>query len=48
MKEILHTLISIIRDMPKLIEEYLDDCVTNLQANSIMSVSLYDDEIWLI
>jgi hypothetical protein len=48
MKEIFITLVSLIKELPGFIEEYLYDSVTNLQVNDIKSTSLCDNEIWLI
>lgn len=48
MKEIIKQLVSMIKELPGFVEEYLYDSATNLQADNIKIRSLYDNEIWLI
>ena len=48
MREVFKQLILMIREFPNNIENYLYDCVTDMQASDIKSMSLSDNEIWLI
>lgn len=48
MKEIIKQFTEIIKILPSTIEEYMYNSATNIQASNIKSMSLQNDEIWLI
>lgn len=48
MRDIIRQIKLIIKEMPNIIVEALENTTTNLQAYDIKCMSLDDNEIWLI